>query len=159
MYIILPEPPSLNEYYIVQKRGKFHAKVVSKKGMMYHREIAQLKQLLRIPTFTGDLSMTLECFPYSKNSRDIDNYYKCLNDSLQAAGIIENDNNIRWQLGKMQCPNRGLPCVIIRIEKMEFYPKSLDKRIEEIESLGDTIIGKSVFYAKTGRPHPDRRGR
>ena len=132
-----------------KKKGEYVDNMVSdvsKEGKEYQAKIAKFKMDYGIPLLTGDLSMTLECFPYAKNKRDIDNYFKCLNDSLQYAGIIENDNLIRWQLGKMQSPFRDWPCVLLRIEQMRFEPVSLEDRIAEIQKKGETIIGFSLAH-------------
>lgn len=144
MFLILPEPPSLNTYYTVQRRGKFHSKVVSKEGKQYQNELLQIMQLLKLPKFSGDLEITLDCFPKKRNQRDIDNYFKCLNDSLQYAGIIENDNMIRWQLGRMQVKNPGWPCVILEIKPHDYKPITLANRIAEIRESGQTIAGLSL---------------
>ena len=141
MFLLLPAPPSLNDYYVVQKRGNFYSKVVSKAGHTYQKTLKMYKDALGIKTCTGDLKITLDCFPYSKNSRDIDNYFKALLDSLQYAGIIENDNLIRWELGRMQLPFREWPCVLLEIKPMEFKPQSLTGRVTEIS---EPIIGVSI---------------
>jgi len=148
MFLLLPAPPSLNEYYVVQPRGKFYSKVVSKTGKAYHRVLALRKRMLDLPTFRGNLQITLDCFPYSRNSRDIDNYFKALLDSLQEAGIIENDNDIRWELGRMQEPFRvnwegSNSCIIIEIKPVDWTPLSLADRLAEIIDDGNTVIGLS----------------
>lgn len=149
MFLLLPSPPSLNDYYIVQKRGKFFSKVVSKEGEKYQYVLKLWKKLLNIPTLRGDLQITLDCFPYSRNSRDIDNYYKALLDSLQKAEIIENDNNIRWELGRMQRPFRvdnwegSNSCIILEIKPFRFEPISLADRIIEIVDDGNVLVGYS----------------
>lgn len=144
MYLILPAPPSLNVYYETKRVGRFHGISVSRKGREYHRLLGQYRQILMLPTFDFDISMTLECFPKARNQRDIDNYFKCLNDSLQSAGIIKNDNLIRWQLGKMQAPFREWPCVLLRIERMAFRSVTIIDRVREIRSTGETIVGMSL---------------
>lgn len=144
MFLVLPEPPSLNTYYTVQRRGQFHSKVVSEEGKRYQRLLVQYKQLLRLPKFSGDLEITLDCFPKKRNQRDIDNYLKALNDSLQYAGIIENDNMIRWQLGRMQFKNPGWPCVILEIKPHDYKPITLADRLAEIRESGHPIVGLSL---------------
>jgi crossover junction endodeoxyribonuclease RusA len=147
MFLLLPAPPSLNDYYVVQPRGKFHAKVVSKVGKIYQDTIALFKRKLNIPTFRGDLAITLDCFPYSRNSRDIDNYYKCLLDSMQYAGILDNDNNIKWELGRMQQPFRvdnwyyGNSMIILEIKPLKFKPISLAEKIVQILDDGNQVVG------------------
>ncbi len=136
MILLLPEPPSLNAYYTVQRRGRFFAKVVTKKGIEYQKLIFRYKKELNLPCLHGDLSVVMDCFPHSRNSRDIDNYFKALLDSLQYAGIIENDNMIRSTLGRMQQPNRKWPCVLLQIEKMDWKPKSLSHTISSEDVKG-----------------------
>lgn len=60
MFFLFPAPPSLNDYYIVQKRGKFSVKVVSRAGVQYKRTLKQYKTLLGILTYRGDLRVTIE---------------------------------------------------------------------------------------------------
>ncbi len=144
MILLLPAPPSLNDYYIVQKRGKFASKVVSREGIAYQNTMKQYKNLLKLPTFRGDLKVTVECFPYSRNSRDIDNYFKCLFDSLQYAGIIENDNLIRKEIGSMQSPCRRWPCVLVDIQQFRYVPVTLEEMIGECHEDGSTVYGLAL---------------
>ncbi len=141
MILLLPAPPSLNDYYIVQKRGKFSAKVVSREGVAYQNTLKKYKNLLKLPTFRGDLRVLVDCFPYSRNSRDIDNYFKCLFDSMQYAGIIDNDNLIRREVGQMQSPFRRWPCVLVDIQEMSFKPMSLEEMILECHEDGSRVHG------------------
>ncbi len=148
MIILLPDPPSLNKYYIVQKRGKFSAKVVSKEGLAYQNTLKKYKNLLNLPTFRGDMRVVVDCFPYSRNSRDIDNYFKCLFDSMQYAGIIENDNLIRREIGRMQSPFRPWPCILVEIQEICFKPMSIEEMILEFQEDGSKVFGLELAPKK-----------
>lgn len=91
MVIELPWPPSVNHYWRRQGARYF----VSSEGKAYrdtlyyacaqHRGLFSAKQRL---------SVTIDAYPPDKRRRDLDNILKSLLDSLQYAGIYEDDSQI-----------------------------------------------------------------
>ena len=85
----LPFPPSVNRYYrhvgprvLISREGrKFRMMVVSRLGGM--------------GKLTGRLSLKVECFPPDRRRRDLDNIGKALLDALQAAGLYDDDSQIK----------------------------------------------------------------
>jgi Holliday junction resolvase RusA-like endonuclease len=145
MHLILPAPPSLNAYYAIVPTGNFHRLVPTKEGKDYRKTLAAWKLHCGIKTLKGDLQITVDCFPKIKDKRDLDNYFKCLNDSLQDVEIIENDKYIRWQLGRMQQPYWSWPCIILEIKPIDFEPMTLPQRINEIANGGEKLVGLSLL--------------
>lgn len=86
MEIELPWPPSTNTYWR-NVNGKV---LISKAGRRYRRDVA----LLARGRMEGRLSVTIEAFPPDKRKRDLDNILKALLDSLEKAGVYEDDSQI-----------------------------------------------------------------
>jgi Holliday junction resolvase len=68
---------------------------VGQRGMRYRRDVAQIVLISRIQGF-GDAKLRVEvrAFPPDRRRRDIDNLAKSLLDSLQHAGVYDDDNQI-----------------------------------------------------------------
>ena len=86
----LPWPPSVNRYY----RHVGFRVLVSREGRKY-RMMAVSRLGGRFPKMTGRLRLTAELYPPDARRRDVDNTLKCLQDSLQAAGLFEDDSQIK----------------------------------------------------------------
>ena len=84
----LPFPPSVNTYWR-QYQGRT---LLSKAGREYKRAIAEYVLVNRVPKF-GDkkLKITMILQPKDKRRMDIDNRIKCVLDSLQEAGVFDDD--------------------------------------------------------------------
>ena len=74
----------------------FQARVlISKDGREYReRMVSQLRGTLRMPP-NVDLAADLLIYPPDRRARDLDNLEKAIWDTIQAAGIIENDCRIK----------------------------------------------------------------
>lgn len=84
-------PPSVNSIYSRSKYGVYKRKVAK------NFENIVLKHLLKRKKYTGPLCLLIEYHIKSEksyNKRDLDNFDKCLIDSLQLSGQIKNDNSI-----------------------------------------------------------------
>ena len=87
----LPFAPSLNRYYrhvgprvLISREGrKYRRMVVSRIGGLY-------------PKFLGRLAISAEIYPPDNRKRDLDNcFIKSTQDALQAAGLYEDDSQIK----------------------------------------------------------------
>lgn len=90
-------PPSVNHYW--ESSGK--RRYIGKRGIQYIAEVKSRKMLLGdLAWFNGvqsigvSLSVHIEAHPPDKRRRDLDNILKCCLDSIQKAGIIDDDYNI-----------------------------------------------------------------
>ena len=121
LFLELPAPPTANTYYR-NFRGRM---VISKRGRSY-RDQVRLLFLERFPLqnpMTGRLKITLDYWPPDKRTRDIDNIQKPVLDSLNHAGVFEDDRQAVWLLSrKWEKKKNGR--LIVRVEGTdvgEFY--------------------------------------
>ncbi len=87
---MLPWPPSLNAYYRTV-RGRM---LISEKGREYRQSVIGEVLQAGSPKVVGRLSVRIGVFPPNKARRDLDNLPKCVLDSLQHAGVYEDDGQI-----------------------------------------------------------------
>lgn len=90
--ITLPWPPSVNHYW--EQRGAM--RFLSRRALAFRREVKHLFWETKHPGFGGieRLSLTILLFPPDKRRRDVDNIIKSTSDSLQHAGVFEDDFQI-----------------------------------------------------------------
>jgi crossover junction endodeoxyribonuclease RusA len=86
----IPWPPSANRYWR-KYRGRM---VVSEEARKYIDDITILALTWQIKTFKTRLSLKIAAYPPDRRVRDIDNILKIAIDSLQHAGIYEDDSQI-----------------------------------------------------------------
>jgi crossover junction endodeoxyribonuclease RusA len=98
MRLTLPYPPSDNHLYTVA-HGR---KVLSATGREYYRQVGQecLVQLAGLPRHLSTaLTVSVDLYPPDQRRRDTANAAKALGDSLQKAGVILDDAQIKaWHL-------------------------------------------------------------
>lgn len=92
--LTLPWPPSINTYW---RNFRGHM-VLSKAGREYKAAIADYVAANNVPKY-GDkrLKITMILQPRDKRKIDIDNRIKCVLDSLQDAGVFDDD----WQIDEL----------------------------------------------------------
>ena len=95
----MPYPPSLNQAYRSVPSGKYVKVLLSKKGREYKR-LSKIK-LIGEPMLSGNLSLTIRCFPPSNRRYDCDNIPKLLLDSL--TGIVWEDDSQIHDLRIIKC--------------------------------------------------------
>lgn len=90
-FLVLPYPPSVNTYY---RRGKF-ATYLSDAGRKYKIAVSDALALQHAPKY-GDakLKITMVLRPRDKRKIDIDNRIKAVLDSLQDAGLFDDDYQV-----------------------------------------------------------------
>ncbi len=86
----MPWPPTVNTYW----RHVGSRVLISEKGKKYKRDIQLLALTWKRPKLLGRLSVHIKAFPPDKRARDLDNLLKVTLDSLQDAGLFENDSQI-----------------------------------------------------------------
>ncbi len=92
----LPWPPSVNHYWGQKGKRRF----VTPKGVAYHWEVInalnEYRNAYGFRTLTKDkkLRLSILATPPDNRKRDIDNIVKCIADSLQNAGVYEDDYQI-----------------------------------------------------------------
>ena len=115
--LTLPWPPSVNRAYrhvgarvLVSRAGRqFREKVVS-----IARGTARLK---------GPLTLTATFHPPDNRRRDLDNLMKLTQDSLQHAGLYDDDSQIRHLHLHMAAPMPPLGMCHVRIEEAGASPE------------------------------------
>lgn len=95
--LILPYPPTANKYYrSVMINGSLRM-LISAKGISYRESVYALcldvKNDFQWP-LTGRLGVKVVLRRKDRRSYDIDNFVKALLDSLEHAGVFENDSQI-----------------------------------------------------------------
>lgn len=89
--ITLPYPPSVNTYWR-QFQGRT---LLSKKGREYKQAVAVACLRNGLPRrLIGRIAMDIFATMPDRRRRDIDNITKCLIDSLAAAGVFADDEQI-----------------------------------------------------------------
>lgn len=90
--LVLPWPPTVNTYWRhVPMRGSVRS-LISRKGRAY-RDVVQAT-VRGTRTTPGRLAVVLLAHPPDRRRRDLDNLPKAILDSLQHAGVIEDDGDI-----------------------------------------------------------------
>jgi len=116
--LTLPYPPSDNHLYSVANGRK----VLSAAGRDYYKQVGQecLVQLVGIPRHLRTcLAVAVDLHPPDRRRRDTANPTKALGDSLQKAGVMLDDAQIKeWHLYWCE-PVRG-GRVDVRIIELEY---------------------------------------
>lgn len=89
--LTLPFPPSVNTYY---RRGA-HATYMSKQGREYKAKVSDYIAESNTPKLgSARLALDIVLWPKDKRKYDIDNRLKAILDSLQDAGVFDDDEQI-----------------------------------------------------------------
>lgn len=88
--IDLPYPPSINHYYKYTGRGI----VLGPKGVKYRHDAYYLLHKHKQYFKDKRLAVTINLHCPDKRKRDLDNVLKCILDSMQHAGVYDDDNQI-----------------------------------------------------------------
>ena len=94
MKLTLPWPPSVNHYY----RHVGHKTLISKAGRDFSLRVMSIVMATGgLRRQTGLLAIRLEAWRPDGRRRDLDNLWKPMLDSLQRAGLVDNDDQFRHQ--------------------------------------------------------------
>jgi len=90
--IWLPFPPTVNNYYVQTRNGRF----ISKKGKHFISAVGEkcIEQGVSNLHLIDKLSVSVVLFMPDKRKRDLDNYKKALLDSITKAGVWMDDSQI-----------------------------------------------------------------
>lgn len=86
----LPFPPSVNHYW----RHVNGRVLVSRGGRQYREAVGLALLAAGRPHLAGRLSVRVVAYPPDRARRDLDNLMKSVLDSLQAAGLYDDDGQI-----------------------------------------------------------------
>ena len=108
----LPWPPSVNHYY----RHVGPRVLISRDGRKYREQVTGIISHLGIPKFKGRIFLHAQFYPPDRRRRDLDNVGgKVLLDTLQAAGLFQDDSQIKRMLLEMHEPiENGLCCIKLK---------------------------------------------
>ena len=125
IYINLPYPPSINNYWIASGHRRF----ISQRGRDFKNHVAEYCAEWRVPKF-GDASMWVEIVlhPRSKKLMDIDNCIKPILDALQDAGVFDDDCQVQRVSITRGVPKKGGGCVVM-LDRMEDHSVSSDANL------------------------------
>lgn len=96
---------------------------IGSKGRLFRRSVDILAYPYKgIFKPTERLSLIIEAYPPDKRKRDIDNIIKSLMDSLQHAGLFEDDNQIDFLQVERKMPLLGKVIVTLTQKGMSELP-------------------------------------
>lgn len=111
----LPWPPSLNSYWRTW-RGRM---LLSEKGREYRKAVVACVWQDGAPwQREGRVSVKIQAFPPDKRKRDLDNLLKGILDSLQGAGLYEDDSQIDELYICRGCDEEYTGEVLVQIEEL-----------------------------------------
>jgi crossover junction endodeoxyribonuclease RusA len=114
MELVLPYPPSVNHYW----RHFKGRTLISREGRAYRQQVmTQCRGFGGQPPRDGRLALAMDAFPPDRRRRDLDNIQKSALDSMQHAGIYEDDSLIDLLVTRRRMP---IPSgqVVVRIDAM-----------------------------------------
>ncbi len=92
--LTLPYPPSVNHYW----RRVGARTLISREGRRYRTDVCALLAAGGGAPLRGRLAVRIEVRPPDRRRRDLDNVQKAVFDSLQHAGVYEDD----WQIDRIE---------------------------------------------------------
>lgn len=116
LILYLPYPPSVNAYWLTSGRRKY----LSKRGRDFKEQVQEYVIANQVPKL-GDIPIQVDIIlrPRSKKLMDIDNCAKAVLDSLQDAGVFDNDSQV-WKLTiERGIKHTGGSCVVMIDEYKE----------------------------------------
>lgn len=90
----LPQPPSVNNYWSVCRRGGKTYKYLNNAGRSYRKDVLALFGSFKEPHFEGKCKLTVTWYMRDRRRRDIDNYLKALLDVLDHMNCYKDDEQV-----------------------------------------------------------------
>lgn len=89
----LPYPPSVNSYWLANGKRRY----ISPAGVQFTKSVIQIVRENSVKSF-GDKQVAINVMihPRSKRRFDLDNTLKAILDSLQKAGVYDDDSQIEY---------------------------------------------------------------
>ena len=91
--------------------------LISRAGRQFREKVVSIA--LGVAKLKGRLSMTATFHPPDNRRRDLDNLMKLTQDSLQHAGLYEDDSQIKHLHLHMGAPMPPLGMCLVRIEEVD----------------------------------------
>ena len=110
MVIELPYPPSVNHCW----RRVGPRTLISREGRAFRRNVCALLRGNgpRKPPAGGRIALCMDAFPPDRRRRDLDNTMKAICDSLEHAGVYEDDSQIDLLIVRRREPTKGGKAVV-----------------------------------------------
>jgi crossover junction endodeoxyribonuclease RusA len=83
-------PPSINHVYF----HVGHQKIIKPEAKAYREHVGWMVRQAKIPKLEGRVHIIMRVWQKTRRNVDLDNLAKFFLDSLQAAGVFENDSQI-----------------------------------------------------------------
>jgi len=113
----LPYPPSVNHLYINARGRRFP----NAKAKAYKTAVQEYVAEYRTPKFNNaKIALIVWAYPPDKRKRDISNLLKIIEDSLQDAGVFDDDFNIDF-IEIKRCAIKKEGGLTVMIETMEEF--------------------------------------
>lgn len=121
----LPYPPSVNHMYINARGRRFP----NEKAKAYKTAISEYVAEYRVPKFEdAKIALIVWAYPPDRRKRDISNLLKIIEDSLQDAGVFNDDFNIDFiEIERGEIKKGG--GLVVMIETMEDHSASSDANL------------------------------
>lgn len=107
--LILPWPPSVNNYWLAKGNTRF----ISKAGRVFREGVAEECARQSVIGLLGRLAVHIALFPPDRRARDIDNILKALLDACEHAGCYASDSQIDELHVIRQSVEKGGHCTIV----------------------------------------------
>jgi len=89
-----PYPVSVNAYWLASGKRRY----ISKRGVAFKAAVKEIWGATGQQGFgSSPVELDVVLFPRDKKLMDIDNMLKCLGDSLQDAGVFDDDQQV-WKI-------------------------------------------------------------
>ena len=92
--LTLKYPVSVNAYWLASGKRRY----ISKRGVEFKKSVAEIYLASGHKGFgSAPVELNVVLFPRDNRLMDIDNMLKCLGDSLQDAGVFDDDQQV-WKI-------------------------------------------------------------
>ncbi|HUW33758.1 MAG TPA: RusA family crossover junction endodeoxyribonuclease [Planctomycetota bacterium] len=111
--LTLPYAPSANHYW----RRVGYRTLISREGRAFREKVCKLLGGSGRPPISGRIALCMDAFPPDRRRRNLDNLQKPSLDSLQHAGVYEDDSQIDLLISRRMKPVPNGQ-IIVRIQSL-----------------------------------------